>query len=177
VSVHFHFTLPTFLLSSFRSMYSLLLLMLLCSVAVFASDDESHKTIDSVYRNMVSDWAGFKDFFSKNAVITVCWEGERCHVGSFADIYGTFQEAVSVYQAEHTILAGHYGSATLHHWSHYLETYNGCSASFTGYSNFEFEGPQVKRMVVYSDDSKMAMDCIKNYYLDDAATSFSETEL
>ena len=123
------------------------------------------------FQNMVADWDSFKAMFASKATIKWCVEeSDVCRTGTFDSHFGTFRDAVSVIHVEDSSLtsaATAYSSAWLQHFTNYIETPTGCSATWSGFAAYDFDNKgYIERMVLYSEKSKDLLTCIAQYHED-----------
>ena len=110
------------------------------------------------FRNMVTDWDTFQNMFASKATIKWCVEeSDVCRKGTFDSHFSKFRDAVSLIYVEDTSLASAataYTSSWLQHFTHYVETPSGCSATWQGYATYEFDSKgKIERMVIFSEKS------------------------
>jgi hypothetical protein len=120
------------------------------------------QVVQSAFKEMPTNWEGFQGLFALNASIKWCMEGSMvCRQGSFHSILGDFQHNVRLILVGDTRLGGEFASDMLHHFTYFIETFSGCSATWSGYAIYEFnrEG-EVIRMSIFSENSMDVLSCI-----------------
>ena len=138
-------------------------------------DDPSSLLLPAIvkrgFQNIVTDWDSFKAMFASKATIKWCVEeSDVCRTGTFDSHFGTFRDAVSMIHVEDSSLtsaATAYSSAWLQHFTNYIETPTGCSATWSGFATYDFDNKgYIERMVLYSEKSKELLTCIAQYHED-----------
>jgi hypothetical protein len=138
-------------------------LVLVASFIVSSCGDRSiQQVVQAAFKEMPTNWEGFQGLFASNASIKWCMEGSTvCKQGSFDSIFSDFRHNVRLILVGDTRLGGEFASDMLHHFTYFIETFAGCSTTWSGYAMYEFNRKgEVEWMRIFSENSMAVLSCI-----------------